>query len=178
LVGSTWYVLIYLFYIFHSQMVVLLNILRTGSGWSNNNNAFGHIGGPNRHPSRPVTLRLLACQACKQLSFSTPGKNSNAFHHVDAVMRMIEQLRPVSEASIHQRELLDILDTEGNAQNGGGSFVFQEMSHGTFVKYETEPAPGIRGVGAPGEIGSPIGTPAMPFGRGFPHGGIPAPSGF
>jgi hypothetical protein len=87
----------------------------------------------------------------------------------------MEQLRPVSDAPIHKEELLDILDTEGNAQNGGGNFAFQTLPQGTFVKYEMDGYAPPRASGAPGDIGSPIGNSSMPFGRGFAP---PTPSGF
>jgi len=156
-----------------------------GSGWSSNN-AFGIIGGPNRHASRPVTVRILACQACKQLTSNNSTKNSNGFHSIDSIMRQVEQLKPPHEGPVQLRELLQICDTEGNAQNGGGSFTIQdEPPHGIWVKWEPENSGpmGARGAGAPGEIGSPMmGSSMAAFGgsRAFqpPGGGIASPSGF
>ncbi|MCJ1391313.1 Stress response protein nst1 [Xylographa bjoerkii] len=156
-----------------------------GSGWSSNN-AFGIIGGPNRHVSRPVTIRLLACQACKQLTLSTPIKNNNGFHSIELILRQVEQLKPANEGPIQLRELLQICDTEGNPQNGGGSFIIQdEPPRGIFVKYEPDNngSVGNRGVGGPGEIGSPMvgmNTPSFGGSRGFQpsSGSIASPSGF
>ena len=87
------------------------------------------------------------------------------------------------------RELLEICETEGNSQNGGGAFTIQdEPQRGIFVKYTPDGGPGnVRNTGGPGEIGSPIVGSAVPFGaggggmgagvgRGYPTGGnIPAP---
>lgn len=150
------------------------------TGWANNS-AFGIIGGPNRHQSRPVTIRLLACQACRQLS-SVHTNPINDFHHIEAILRVVDQLKPLTEAPIAVKELLDICETEGNGQNGGGHFsIKHEGSRGLYVKFEPGNSTiGGRG-GAPGEIGSPVVGHAMPFGgRGFqtPGQGIPAPSGF
>jgi hypothetical protein len=165
------------------EFVILTYV--AGSGWSHNN-AFGIIGGPNRHASRPVTVRLLACQACKQLTSNSSTKNGNGFHSIDSIMRQVEQLKPPHEGPIQLRELLQICDTEGNAQNGGGSFTIQdEPPHGIWVKWEPENSGpvGSRGAGAPGEIGSPMmGSSMTAFGGSRalqpPGGGIASPSGF
>ncbi|KAI9673145.1 MAG: Stress response protein nst1 [Caeruleum heppii] len=169
------------------------------SGWSSNH-GFGIIGGPNRSGlSRPVNVRLLICQACKQLSTSKPPGDSG-FHEISNVLRHIDGIRPGSEPPVQMREFLDICDTEGDAQNGGGMFVLTNDERGegrTFIKHEMSDhqrgfAPGsTRGSVDPGEIGSPISGQAMPasFGgaagaRGFSSSsaghqtGIPAPSGF
>lgn len=157
-----------------------------GAGWPANN-AFGIIGGPNRlSTSRPVTIRLLITQACKQLTANNPNKGENGFHNVDAVLRQVEQLKPPSEGPILLNEMLDICDTEGNLHNGGGSFTVRaEGSRGTFVKFEADDNMSVngRGVAAPGEIGSPLVGSSIPaFGatRPFqpPGAGITSSSGF
>ncbi|KAG5296823.1 stress response protein nst1 [Histoplasma ohiense] len=137
----------------------------SGSGWSNN--AFGIIGGTRPHTSRPVTVRLLVAQACKQLNATSPTKGNSGFHSVNHVLRQVEQLNPPNEPQITLDELLDICDTEGNPQNGGGSFVIKNETRGTFVKFEPDSnstSSGPRGSVAPGDIGSPatsISTPAF-----------------
>lgn len=83
------------------------------------------------------------------------------------VLRQVEQLNPPNEPQITLDELLDICDTEGNPQNGGGSFVIKNETRGTFVKFEPDSnsmSSGPRGSVAPGDIGSPaasISTPAF-----------------
>ncbi|KAK8084349.1 hypothetical protein PG997_005620 [Apiospora hydei] len=63
---------------------------------------------------------------------------------------------------ISQSELLDMCETEGNAQNGGGSFDVRQDEASGKVSVRFDPssggptAAGSRNVGAPGEIGSPI----------------------
>lgn len=155
-----------------------------GPGWASNN-AFGTIGGTNRpNASRSITIRLLVSQACKQLSASNLTKNGNGFHDVNTILRQVEQSKPAYEGPIHVNELLEILDTEGNSYNGGGTFVVQsEGQHGLCVKFEPENSfMGMRG-GVPGDIGSPVTGNAFPvFGgpRPFqpPGGGITSPSAF
>ena len=147
--------------------------------WSTNPN-LGNIAGATRH-SRPVTIRILICQACKVLSNNnTEGMPSGfGFHSVDAVMHQIEQLQPLPDSPPNVRELLDICETEGNAQNGGGTLTIQEeRSRGVCVKWIPDGIP--RMSSGLGEIGSPIVGSAMPaggLGRTFagPGGGVPTP---
>ena len=75
-------------------------------------------------------------------------------------------------------EMLDICDTEGNTQNGGGSFrIDAHGPAGMYVKFEPGRSASVSmggGMG-PGEIGSPVAGGAMPaFGgaRGFQQPGF------
>lgn len=146
--------------------------------WPNSNN-LGNIAGPTRH-ARPVTIRLLVCQACKALSNnSTEGVPSGfGFHSLEAIMHQIDQIQTPMDTPPNMRELLDICETEGNAQNGGGILNIQEeRSRGLCIKWIPD-GPSGRMPGGPGEIGSPIVGSAMPMGgppRGFVGSGIPAP---
>ncbi|KAL8797947.1 MAG: hypothetical protein Q9182_007093 [Xanthomendoza sp. 2 TL-2023] len=128
-----------------------------GPGWSNSN-AFGIIGSASRpNAPRAVTLRLLVCQACNKLTASQPSSHRSGFHPVDAVLRQVHMMKPASEGAISLQDMLDICDTEGNNQNGGGSFTTENQGDaGTFVKFESGPNPSISTRGAPGDIGSPI----------------------
>ncbi|KAL8932263.1 MAG: hypothetical protein Q9211_006421 [Gyalolechia sp. 1 TL-2023] len=129
-----------------------------GSGWPNKN-AFGMIVGANRpNASRPFTIRLLICQACNKLTASQPPSHRNGFHLVDAVLREVELMKPANEGTITLQEMLDICDTEGNSQNGGGSFAIDSQGDtGTFIKFESgrNTSVSARG-GVPGDIGSPM----------------------
>ena len=151
------------------------------AGWSNAN-TFGVIGGASRAgASRPVTVRLMVCQACKQLT--TSKKSGEMFHEVTAVLRQVEQIRPAGEAPVQMRELLDICETEGDAQNGGGFFFIQKDAQGrTFVKHEVDESSsgsGGRANTAAGEIGSPVPGSSVPVFRPFqPGSGVASPSGF
>ena len=146
-------------------------------------NAFGIIGGTQRsNTSRPVMIRLLVCQACKHLTNVNPVKVNNGFHNVEAVLRQVEQMKPSNEGPIQRQELLDICDTEGNAQNGGGSFIIEDHEpNGTFVKFEGGNPTPLLGRGGPGDIGSPVpGSHGPVFGgqRHFGPGGVISSSGF
>ena len=127
-------------------------------------------------------MRLLICEACKQLT--TSRGNGDGFHDVSAVLRQVDQIRPASEAQVQMREMLDICETEGDSQNGGGFFTIKSEGPGrTLVKHEIEGSTPLsaRGGMAPGEIGSPLSgsMPAFSGTRPFqPASGIPAPSGF
>ena len=127
-----------------------------GDGWPN---AFASGGHSRGHTSRPVTIRLLVIQACKQLSSLSPRLGAAGYHEVNMVLGQVQQLRSSTEPAISLNEMLDICDTEGNHQNGGGSFSIREDENGRYVKFEPDTnsaASGHRSSIVPGEIGSPI----------------------
>ncbi|KAJ5722589.1 hypothetical protein N7488_000624 [Penicillium malachiteum] len=110
-------------------------------------------------PYRPVTVRLLVIEACNQLTTESP--NSLGFHSANTLLARVEQVRHPLEPHVSMTEMLDICDTEGNAQNGGGLFHVKHSEGVRFIKFEpdmyslhpsrrTSVAPG------PGDIGSPV----------------------
>ena len=109
--------------------------------------------------------------------------DSYGYHNIDILLRQVELLKPVHEPPIQLRELLTICETEGNSQNGGGSFDIKEQPGlGFCVKYEPDhnTSMGPRGGLVPGDIGSPVPLSAgLAFGgpRAFqaPGGGIASP---
>lgn len=126
------------------------------TGWSNPAAAFYHPGHRSSNP-RPVTVRLLACQALRTLSSGANG----GFHEIGEVLRQADSLKTPNEAPVRMEELRNILDTEGDAHNGGGYFLIK----GTRVKWEADASsPGLRGggLGGLGEIGSPIPGNSLP----------------
>ncbi|KAJ5104079.1 hypothetical protein N7532_004608 [Penicillium argentinense] len=130
-----------------------------GSGGDWPHNAFGASGNHRMHTTRPVTIRLLVIQACKHLNTLSPRPGSGGYHNVNLVLNQVEQLRSSNEPAISLSEMLDICDTEGSPQNGGGSFFIKEDEHGRHVKFEPDTnsaMPGHRGSIVPGDIGSPI----------------------
>jgi hypothetical protein len=144
---------------------------KQGVGWpvssQSSNNAFGTIGGgihsmSRSHAPRPVVIRRMLAQTCKQLS-AAPGSTPDGFHPVQNVLR---HLPP--ESAISLDEMLAICDTEGNAQNGGGSFeVRDDGQRGQVVKFEADS--GNSWTGTVGDIGSPIVGHSQPatFGHAF-----------
>ncbi len=121
--------------------------------------AFGIIGGGvhathRPYASRPVAIRLMVAEACKKLS-ATPGTLNDGFHPAQFLLRQIEQMKPPHEPAITLNEMLEICDTEGNAQNGGGSFIVRRDSfQGQSVTFE--PAGGTSNKRSVGDIGSPM----------------------
>ena len=93
-------------------------------------------------------------------------KGSSGYHNVNHVLQKVEQLKSPNEPPIALNEMLDICDTEGNLQNGGGSFsIKNEGARGTFVKFEPDnnsnPHGGRGGI-VPGDIGSPVPGSSVP----------------
>jgi actin-related protein len=136
---------------------------KQGAGWSTHPqpgaNAFGIIGAgvhaPHRlHASQPVAIRLMVAEACRKLS-ATPGTSNDGFHPAQFLLRQIEQMKPLHEPAITLNEMLEICDTEGNAQNGGGSFIVRKDNfQGQSVKFE--PSGGTGSKRPVGDIGSPM----------------------
>ena len=89
----------------------------------------------------------------------------DSFYPVNAVLRHVEQSKPLHEPSISLHEMLEICDTEGNSQNGGGFFeVRQDPKRGQVVKHTSGSTPNIRS--SVGDIGSPVvgNSQLSPFG--------------
>ena len=130
------------------------------------NHAFGIGAHPRAHTSRPVAVRLLLIQACKQLNATNPSQGSAGFHDVNQVLYQVEQLKPFNEAPIFLKEILDICDTEGNPQNGGGSFSVKDNGGDRkFVKFEPDNNSSnhtYRPNLVPGDIGSPVPGNSVP----------------
>lgn len=98
------------------------------------------------------------------------------YHNINSVLGHVEQLRPANEPAISLEEMLDICDTEGNPQNGGGSFTTKEDENGRYVRFEPDtnsgPLASHRGSLVPGDIGSPVPGNSNPV----PFGGFGTPS--
>ena len=153
------------------------------TGWGPNNaafaanGAFGNMGGGQMHrgsgaaPNRPLTVRLAICAACRQLS-SAARNEGDGFHPVDILLHQIESNRPALDSPLSLREIEEICETEGDAQNGGGELHVRKSDTGdTFaVKWEaTARTPdGTRGPTGLGEIGSPLPGKIAPAGFGAP----------
>ena len=134
----------------------------TGFGQSNNNNAFGSIGTASRpNVPRAVTIRLLTRTACEKLTARSP-LNQNLGYHVNDVLREVQAMKPLHEAPVSAMEMIEICDTEGNSQNGGGSFSSRKDQVGNIlINYEPGRNTSISARGA-GDIGSPIVGGALP----------------
>lgn len=154
------------------------------STWGAPSSAFGSIGaGPRQGgPNRFLAIRLATCQACKQLS--RPGGDD--YHDVNLILRRIDANGTLHDSLPTVNDIQTICDTEGDAQNGGGTLhVRQDAGDAFSVKWEPDSATPSTGrvMSQLGEIGSPIPSNSMPaFGRGFGSigglGSLASPSGF
>lgn len=101
------------------------------------------------HLPRPIAVRLMLVDACRQLSMA-----GETFHSVQHVLRQMEMLKAPGEPSVPMEEMLSICETEGNAQNGGGSFeVMIDKHRGQVIKFTEDNA---LPRGSVGDIGSPL----------------------
>ncbi|PMD48928.1 hypothetical protein L207DRAFT_448201 [Hyaloscypha variabilis F] len=114
--------------------------------------SFGSVGGSQPiRPSQPrsVVIRLLICQACKNLE----GSNPDGYYDINTIKDQVDQGNQFEQA-VSEQELLDICETEGSALNGGGSFDIRKENNGHYsIRYEDDLPVSHRPVGAPG---SPI----------------------
>ncbi|PHH65040.1 hypothetical protein CDD81_3438 [Ophiocordyceps australis] len=117
-----------------------------------------------RPPAQPrhVAVRLMLCQACKDLA-NTTAASASGFIDLGLVKSHIETLS--GDLSITEQDLLNLCDTEGNASNGGGAFDVRhhgDLAHA--IRWAPDAGDGLnphyRAVGAPGEIGSPLASQA------------------
>ncbi|KPI34327.1 Stress response protein nst1 [Cyphellophora attinorum] len=111
------------------------------------------------HMPRPVAVRLMLVEACRHLSMM-----GESLHPVQQVLQQVEIRRAPGEPSVSMDEMLEICDTEGNGQNGGGSFeVMVDQHRGQVIKFTEDNALPRSSVG---DIGSPIpghSNTAQPF---------------
>ncbi|OJD39793.1 stress response protein nst1 [Diplodia corticola] len=148
-------------------------------GWPSAVGSFSGVGAPlgashRQSISRPVSVRLMVCQACKQLAQSHP--KADGFYDITTVIRTIEAgVRGATDAPVQEHEVIDICETEGDLHNGGGFLRKKDSPDGAVeVKFEPDTATSTGGIRIPGqgalhglgEIGSPVPSHSTPFGMG------------
>ncbi|KAH7131484.1 salt tolerance down-regulator-domain-containing protein [Dactylonectria estremocensis] len=112
-----------------------------------------------RAPAQPrhVAVRLMLCQACKDLANSGDSEGFVGLAHIKSYIDS-----HIGDHNITEVDLLNLCDTEGSLTNGGGTFEVQRNVGGPrkhTVRWLPDPNDGFpqyRAVGAPGEIGSPL----------------------
>jgi hypothetical protein len=117
--------------------------------------------------SRTVAMRLMLCLACKELQ-SHSKEGVDAFISLSAVMAEVDKMNRTTRSAglITDSELLDLAETEGTPQNGGGSFQIRLAGPGPdrVIRWVPEPASEIPTPRRPvGQIGSPIIGVGAPF---------------
>ncbi|KAF8444219.1 hypothetical protein BGX38DRAFT_1198635 [Terfezia claveryi] len=144
-----------------------------GAGWSDRDTPSRR----RRGETRLDQVRLLACKVCQEHSTSSGGNGQPQFLERGLVLKGMSDSAPPGILPIDQREIDDLVEVEGDSQNGGGSFVIDRDQNGnTLIKFEPGDG-GAGGVGKqipipPGEIGSPSIIGSFPSGAGF-SGPIP-----
>jgi len=142
----------------------------TNAGWPPN----PAFGSPHPLPTRPAQprslfIRQLLVRACKELD--ARAADASGYIDLSLIKGHVDSINPSATEPIDETELLDICETEGNAQNGGGSFdVRRDSRDKVAIRFEAGGGlghgPFPRNVGAPGEIGSPIVGFSRPVGDG------------
>jgi hypothetical protein len=152
---------------------------RGQAGWGQQPFGGPMLGGPpgismssRSHVPRPTAVRLMLADACRQLA-----STGETLHPVQNVLRQLEMLNAPGQPPVSMDEMLGICDTEGNAQNGGGTFeVLMDKVRGQVIKFTEDTA---RPRGSVGDIGSPLPghsqTANFPIGQSF---GAPGRLGF
>lgn len=131
----------------------------------------------------------MACRAYTKLQNGPPQIGAKrAYCSAEVLNRELNELIKLgNESPILVKEMLDICEMEGNAQNGGGAFKI-EIHEGNelwlkydLVKFDGRKVP-ISTRGVSGDIGSPVTSPFLPsFGAArasHQAGGVMSPSGF
>ncbi|KAF8460357.1 salt tolerance down-regulator-domain-containing protein [Kalaharituber pfeilii] len=132
-----------------------------GAGWSDKDTPRRRRG-----ETRLDQIRLLACKVCQEHS----GPNNSFLEQGMVLKAMTAAAPPELQLPILQREIDDLVEVEGDAQNGGGSFIIDRDQHGnTLIKFEPSDLDADRDKVAmiPGEIGSPSTIGSFPSGGGF-----------
>ncbi|KAI9659857.1 MAG: Stress response protein nst1 [Bathelium mastoideum] len=167
------------------------NLWSTGPGGANGPpTSFGGIGpGPAtlQNPrDRLRQLRVNVCRICRHFDNNTspasatnptaPSSSSSAgpadgFHDLDAIVQVLNTgLAAPHAAPVSRNDVVEILDTLGDAQNGGGSFLTRQEGERVLVKYENDTpvyphlhhGGGGGGGGHGGGVGGAQGAPGAP----------------
>ena len=129
-----------------------------GFGRPVNESVFGSGNSQIRsNAPRALRIRVLASQTCDKWTAYSPA--NQGWHPAEQVLKELQISMPRNEPPLHMMEMLQMCETEGNAQNGGGRFEFQGSQGSPFLlRHHTEQDISLNGRSGPplGEIGSPI----------------------
>ena len=127
-----------------------------GFGRSPNGNAFGSTSASTRSSApRALRIRVLVSTICDK--WTAMNSASQGWHLAEQVCNELQTMMPRNEPSVFMVEMLQICDTEGNAQNGGGWFDYRSDRNPFLMKHYTgtDGAMNAKAVPPPGEIGTP-----------------------
>ena len=133
------------------------NLWSTGPSNNGPPSSFGSIGPGSvafQNPrDRLRQLRVNVCRMCRQLD-NTPSSAtpSDGFHDLHDILQGLNTGMP-PHAHVGRNEVVDILDTLGDPQNGGGSFQTRQEGDRMLVKYESDIPLSNHGVG---QVGGPL----------------------
>lgn len=128
--------------------------------------AFGIPTHGVRQP-RSISVRQMLVRACKELA--NHAADQNGFITLSAIKGHVDSITPQDWEPVSEQDLVEMCETEGNAQNGGGSFETRRDDHGKIsIRFDPNinmgPVHVPRSVGAPGEMKSPaIGSARLRF---------------
>ncbi len=114
------------------------------------------FGIPPSGPRQPrtITVRQMLVQTCKDLA--NHAADAAGYISLSAIKGHVDSITPPDWKAVAEEDLLDMCETEGNAQNGGGSFETTRDEHGKIsIRFDPNinltPTHHSRSVGAPGE---------------------------
>lgn len=115
-------------------------------------------------------------RACKDLA--NHAADPEGYISLSAIKGHVDSITPPDWAQVFESDLLDMCETEGNSQNGGGSFETRSDDLGKVsIRFDPNinltPTHHPRSVGAPGEVFNK--GPAVGVGGASPDPG-PAPA--
>lgn len=107
---------------------------------------------------RSIGVRQMLVRACKDLA--NHAADPDGYISLSAIKGHVDSITPPDWNQVFESDLLDMCETEGNTQNGGGSFETKSDDLGKVsIRFDPNinltPTHHPRSVGAPGEIKSP-----------------------
>jgi len=101
---------------------------------------------------RPQQIRLSMCNVCRNPRQWDIPVTTNGFIELGRIHQVIEKL---TKPDTTIKECMDLVETEGNATNGGGNFSTTSVDGRAFVRYEDFNLNNPLERNVTGEIGSP-----------------------
>ncbi|KAI9692075.1 MAG: Stress response protein nst1 [Bogoriella megaspora] len=124
---------------------------------------FNNLGGPGamQNPrDRIRQLRMTVCRVCRLLDNSpTTPSSSEGFHDLQDILHHLNS--GIVQGPVNRDDVVDILDTLGDPQNGGGSFTTRQEGDRVLVRYESDGSQSSHGMGPMGGPLAGLGPPGQ-----------------